>query len=176
MALLSHSESRPRTVIAIDPSLTATGVAVLGESKIVHAAFCRCSNDGSLAERISAMSDAVDAALLVHADLQPPGLVVIERPRVNTVTHGGKADPDDLIKLAILVGALAMRWKKAGFDVRMVQPAEWKGQVPKEITMQRVMSALSQEETKAVHLPFAQSLHHNVWDAVGIALWVANRY
>ena len=52
-----------------------------------------------------------------------------------------------------------------------VTPAQWKGQTPKKVTEQRARKALTWDELVAVELPSARSLHHNVWDAVGIGLW-----
>jgi hypothetical protein len=163
-------------LVAVDPSLAATGVALMTnfvDLLLVRARLVQGPKSGTMAQRCDAVCDAVLAACPPPID---GAAVIIERPRINVVTRGGKADPDDLIKLAILVGALARTFTRAGCTVVMIEPHTWKGQVPKDITKERVDWALCPEEKQRIELPSAAGLAHNVYDAIGIALWGAGRY
>ena len=54
-------------------------------------------------------------------------------------------------------------------DTILVKPAEWKGQVPKKIMNERVLSKLSAQERAIV------KDNHNAIDAVGLGLHVLGR-
>jgi hypothetical protein len=171
------------TIVAIDPSLLDMGVAVLRAPapaqphRLVHAGPCKSTlgADALLAGRCDLMV-AFCKERVGHVLHTQPHAVVIEIPRINVVTRGGKADPADIIRLAVLVGALAQFWTMQGSIVRLIEPAQWKGQTPKDVTLRRCQAALQPDELARVELPSAQSKQHNVWDAVGIALWSVGRY
>ena len=167
------------TLLVIDPSLTATGVAYFttngnGVYMLDHAQLASGSGMDCVAKRCAHMVAVVWAAHY-NESLATPHTVLIEKPRIHVATRGGKADPADIIKLAILCGALAQHYIETGAEVIFVEPAEWKGQTPKDITTERSKAALTDREQQRVVLPGAKSLAHNVWDAVGIGLWFARR-
>jgi len=110
------------------------------------------------------MVDAVKTAPARLSSL--PEELVIEIPQVY-VRARSKGDPNDLIMLAGLVGAFVYCFGNAS---KLYRPAEWKGQVTKEITEQRARKRLSPDELSRIELPSAKGLHHNVWDAVGLGL------
>ena len=160
-----------------------TGVAVLraplptSPHRLVHACLCQSTagTDDLLAVRLDVMVALVKRAVgdVLYA---APHAVLIELPRIHVVTRGGKADPADIIRLATLVGALAQYWTMQGSVVRLIEPADWKGQTPKDVTTRRGKAALVPEEQLRVDMPRQASKQHNVWDAVGIALWSVGRY
>lgn len=119
------------------------------------------------------MVNAVDVAVAVACDGRdnlrgvPPTSAVLEIPQVY-VRNRSKGDPNDLIMLAGLVGAFAYRFAEGHV---LYKPAEWKGQVKKEITEMRARKRLSPEELARVQLPSAKSLAHNVWDGVALGLF-----
>lgn len=92
-------------------------------------------------------------------------LLVIETPQV----YGGPRDedPNDLIDLAGVVGAIAAT---VGGPVEWSpKPREWKGQAPKEISRQRVDNRLTEAEKSRIRWPI-KSLRHNVYDALHLGL------
>jgi hypothetical protein len=92
--------------------------------------------------------------------------LVIEVPQVYTRARS-KGDPNDLIDLACVVGAImgVHNWRQ----VFVYRPAQWKGQQPKEVTTRNAQNDLRPEElTRVTHC--AASLMHNVWDAVALGL------
>lgn len=97
---------------------------------------------------------------------------VIELPQVYRASRS-KGDPNDLIRLAVLVGRLQQLAEVRGSEVTLVQPATWKGQVPKDVHHKRLMERLCREELEKL-----ESLHktyrHNALDAVGLGLWLGD--
>lgn len=89
-------------------------------------------------------------------------LVVCEFPKVYP-RGKSKGDPEDLLQLAAVVGAI-------GPDV-IYRPYEWKGQTPKVISIARTQAALTDEERARVRLPRNKKHQLDVWDAVGIGLY-----
>lgn len=90
--------------------------------------------------------------------------LVVELPQVY-VQARQKGDPNDLIQLAAVVGGLCEAFRRV--PQRVYLPAEWKGQVPKEIIHARVKARLSNEELGRI-ICRKKALMHNVLDAVGI--------
>ncbi len=70
-------------------------------------------------------------------------------------------------KLTYLVGLLGGMCRAGGVDFQPVEPMQWKGQVPKAVTLRRV----------ARHFPSVGlgDLRHDVVDAIGIGLWRVKR-
>lgn len=99
--------------------------------------------------------------------------VVIERPQVY-VAAKLKGDPNDLISIAGVVGAIGTLYWQDGSKIVTYLPREWKGTVPKAVTELRVDKRLSDDEKKRVEWP-AKSLSHNVYDAIALGLFYAGR-
>lgn len=95
--------------------------------------------------------------------------VIVEHPRVYFAK--GKGDPNDLFALAALGGGLACLTTA---KVTSVYPADWKGQVPKEVMTARIRNKLTPEELACVKLA-GKTKDHNTFDAVGIFLWKEGR-
>lgn len=92
-----------------------------------------------------------------------------EIPVVYPGAKGLKTDPNDLIALAYEAGRFY-----GCFDcpVTLIKPAEWKGQVPKDITKKRILSLLDEAEINAI---VKGGEMHNVFDAIGIGLFGLGR-
>ena len=150
--------------VAIDPGVHGCGVSVWYENNLVHAEYAK--GHGSQVHPLMEVIPGVVKAL----EGMEIDTLLIEKPKVYDTAHQ-IGDQRDLINLSIVVGeilyALAPQTKAA----LLVEPWEWKNQTPKHISEKRTRKALLAEETKMVVLPSAKSLHHNVWDAVGIGLW-----
>lgn len=152
------------TRVFIDPGRQGCGLAIAGhDGELLHAAYigARGGVINPLLEPVDVLIEYV-GAVLVDVEFS----VFIEKPRVYDTAHQ-KGDQRDIINLAIIVGALM---KGLGKPTALAEPAEWKGQVPKDVMEVRIREALSAGELEAIDLPKQKSLHHNVWDAVGMAL------
>jgi hypothetical protein len=157
-------------ILAVDPGLRGSGVALFDETTkaLLRADYVKGSLKGERAEAWGAMRDAVWTwAEPWRVDLR----LVIEFPQVRQ--RGSQraskrgTDPNDLIQLAAVVGAIVSMRSLKGIVVRL--PEEWKGQVPKEVHHQRAMGRLSVAEL--TRLPKqAKSIFHNTMDAVALGL------
>lgn len=98
----------------------------------------------------------------------PHRLLICEIPMVYPRGSGKGEDPNDLIQVALSAGAVL----GAAVLGITVYPAEWKGQLPKDIHHKRVrahvsFSSLAEYDVERV----APNLQHNVLDAIGIGIW-----
>jgi hypothetical protein len=148
-------------LIAVDPGLHHCGVSVWKDGRLVDALLV--TNTVQMAGPLNAqpMAQAVAAAVaLTSSDL------VIEVPQVYPFGRG-KGNPNDLIDLAAVAGGVMAL---AGGAVTYYLPAQWKGQVPKEICHARAMARLTDVEKASIQLCRPAGLMHNVYDAVALGL------
>lgn len=156
-----------QNVLAVDPGLRACGVAEFRAGLLRRAAYVESSG-----ESCGEMASAVRAWYgLGGSDGAGAERAIVELPRV--YGRGGKGDSNDLVNLATVCGALCVALTE--LSPSFVYPGQWKGEVPKEVMMRRIIGRLSPEELAAVALPRARGLQHNVFDAVGIGLWAIGR-
>jgi hypothetical protein len=98
------------------------------------------------------------------------GCVIIEKPVIYSARLM-KGDPNNIITLALQVGAYREYFQSRGARVALVTPGTWKGQIPKPIHHARVKAALS-PANKAIldacvqYLPASKA--HNAIDAVAL--------
>ncbi|KKN50651.1 hypothetical protein LCGC14_0630780 [marine sediment metagenome] len=155
--------------VSIDPGVNEIGIAAWSGTELAGAALIKKNGDW-----LSLVRDATSWVLDWAMDVN---IVVIEKPQVYR-QHLLKGDPNDLISLAVVVGAIANDFKREwpSVHVELLLPREWKGQTPKKVSVERTQRALTAAETRRVELPKTKSLHHNVWDSVGIGLhWVRGK-
>lgn len=96
---------------------------------------------------------------------------VIEYP---VIYPRSKARPADILKLAQIAAEYGGVYKYLMRSVLYVEPAEWKGQTPKDIHHMRIWNKLQSLEQVKVDLGckgLPASKRHNVIDAVGLGLW-----
>src|SRR5574343_1281146 len=142
-------------LVAVDPGVHATGIAVFNGQTLMIADLVQAE---TLEQMISRLDERVMRGEAPHFNYDRG---VIERPTV--YSKNSKGDPNDLIRVAIVAGAAAVRC----FSVRFVEPRTWKGQVPKAIHNRRVVETLSPAELAAIACIQPKSLQHNALDAVG---------
>ncbi|NOJ83830.1 hypothetical protein [Myxococcus xanthus] len=58
---------------------------------------------------------------------------------------------------------------------RSVYPRDWKGSLDADAFIERIKQRIDAAEHLRVELPSYSSLHHNVWDAIGIGLHALGR-
>jgi hypothetical protein len=161
-------------IVTIDPGVREAGVAVWDCDGYLHEAYLVRVPDPYAVPWSMLAREVADQ--VVHTNEPVRGfaldVIVIERPQVY-VHSRAKGDPNDLITLALAAGAIVgeLRRLRPGAMVVEYRPAEWKGQVPKNVMVKRTKRSLGEEELDRVQIPKARSLTHNVWDAVGIGLY-----
>jgi len=102
-----------------------------------------------------------------------PGLLVCEVPKVYPVQQN-KVNPNDLITLALKVGGLVA----VAPAYLIVEPANWKGGLAKDVTARRSLAALRDSEKPIVRALLdsaSESKVHNALDALAIGFWASAR-
>lgn len=146
----------------MDPGLRGCGVALFRDEELEQAVYVEGNGSAQRAEAWVQMVSAVRE----FVGTRRVERLVVELPQVYVAVRT-KGDPNDLVQLGAVVGALCLAFQEATQHVFL--PAEWKGQVPKEIVHARVASRLSAAEQGRITCR-RKSLLHNVLDAVGIGL------
>lgn len=151
------------TLLTVDPSLTSTGLALWNYRTLIGTELLKVSpREGehwlSVAQRMTMKFHDV-----LH--VRQPHKVTIELPSFYASSSGHMvAVRGDLIKLACIVGMFTRTAMEPGADVRLVEPNEWKGQLPKDVVIQRVRDRIPEIDKK-----FAPK--KDSWDAIGIGLY-----
>ena len=160
-------------VLSIDPGLSpkgGTGYALFQDGALMHAGLATPSAV-RLEDRIVAIAHEIRSDCAHYGELDE---VVIEKMKVYSFAKQ-KGSQGDIIDLAHLGGALLHLARSAV----LVEPAGWKGQVPKDVVQGLVEHRLTENENAALLYslgPVARSRRHNVYDAVGIGLWRLRRW
>lgn len=166
---IRRSDLKPN--LSIDPGTRALGYAVDVGGYVI---------DCGLYE-LNEKAGGSAAASLAHGfkhKMQMMGITnpttMIELPRVYR-PRLMKGDANDLIALALVVGALLTVFAP---HAAFIHASDWKGQAPKDVMINRIRKRLVWGDMNGELERTADqwgSKAHNVWDAVGIALWRCGR-
>lgn len=162
-------------VLAVDPSLSSTGVAAFSGGVLVHANTLKVQDrDHTRTLRAQMMADLVlgfIGSARVH-------LLVVEFPQVYRASKS-PGDPNDLLGLAAVAGAVVVAVRPD--SILEVTPAQWVGQLPKvrggrgraqaSARATRIRSRLSPAEQVIF-----DRLGHDGIDAVGLGLYALGRF
>jgi hypothetical protein len=159
-------------LIAVDPGLRACGVAVFRNGELSWAGAVRGPKEGrgpwlwrSLGAEVAAQLDRECAVGLSAIAMWH---VVIETMKVYTE---GKGDPDDLLELSGIGGAVAASLP-AWWSVEGVLAREWNGQVPSAIRRERTRAWVEANDwLDRVDLDTTARFQQDVWSAIGIGRW-----
>lgn len=159
-------------ILAVDPGLRFCGVAVGEEGRLIACALVESpQKTGRGGTAWGAMARSVKAWADTYGEF--------DRVRCETPmqympgnTAGKRIDPDDLMQIQGVVGALC-----AFYTVETIYPYQWKGQLPKLVGYNRVISKLDDTEKSLLNgAKCAESKRHNIGDAVGIFLNAVGRF
>lgn len=159
-------------LFAVDPGTQVAGLAAFRDRRLVAAWRVKASGDTPEARVRSAVAQML--ALIEGGVLREPGEPVggvCEMPQVYKHGPGAQVDPDSILLLTLVVGGLLCG--SAPMEWRLVKPAAWKGQVPKEVMGARILKRLDDEERAMVRTQANDD--HNTVDAVGLGLWALSR-
>jgi hypothetical protein len=167
-------------VVAMDPGIRGCGLAMFEAGRLKHATYVRNpTRKGSDGLAITTMGLAVGSTAktwLAPRAKDTPLVCCVEMPQV--YAHGkGEGDPNDLIPLAAVDGALltALPWSATV----TYRPRVWKGTIDPDILTARLCStapgALLYPDEHTHTDKVCTSLAHNMWDAVGIGLYYLGR-
>lgn len=140
-----------------------------------HAHGCALWEGGELTAAWYQKGQGLEDAIRERVGGAYPDVVAYEFPRVypQSRSRGGLKGQNDLLDLAFSAGRVVQAL--LAYEEIRFSPREWKGTTPKEIMAKRIQAKLSEDERERVELPSAKSLHHNVWDGVGIGLYYWGR-
>lgn len=167
-------------LIAIDPGVHSMAIAVFEEGGILLDAWNEESKSVFLTSVKLSVAEQVERwgsppVRLINRLQRPANLdrIVGERQVVYPGAKGMKTNPNDLLDLATcsgaFYGALCVEMRA---NLTLVEPAEWKAQVPKNITRERIEKLLRFTEKGAIKKGGEM---HNVYDAIGIGLYALGR-
>lgn len=156
--------------LSVDPGLRVSGYAIWLGNTLQSAGL---ATDSKTLMGPMAWREMASALLLIVLNKRIDNLF-IEIPQVYTASRS-KGDPNDLIQIAGVAGAITSAIYSPMSTAYGVKPREWKGCVEKSVTENRVRKKLSNAELKTIKFPTAKSLHHNVFDAIGIGLYHLGR-
>ncbi len=166
-------------LIAIDPGVHNMAIAVFGDNGVLLEAWnetdARSAFEGLLnetLERWGSPSVRLINRLQSHVRLER-NCIVGERQVVYPGAKGLKTNPNDLLDLAMCAGAFyGALCVDMHASLTLVAPAEWKAQVPKNITWKRIEALLKPGESLGIKKGGEM---HNVYDAIGIGLFALGR-
>lgn len=159
-------------LLAIDPGLRGSGAALFDEETrlLLRADYVKGSATETFAGAWKAMANAI------HTWARPwerSIRMVIECPKVRQRGSQRAAkrgtDPNDLLQLAAVVGAITSI-NSLYETPTVLLPEEWKGQVPKAVMWDRALKRLSPTELANVNQKVLKSLAHNMHDAIELGL------
>ena len=150
----------------IDPGSRGIGIALFRDKTLFAAQYVKnplTKGDGP--ESWRRMADAARDWATDKTKLSSIQQVVIELPRVYPGPQQ-KGDQNDLIQIACVAAMIARSFP--GADLTSYYPRDWKGNVPADLMLERIMAKLSNEE--AERLISVGAKDHNAIDACGIGL------
>lgn len=165
-----------RKVISIDPGLARVAYAIWEPEtgKLLRAGLVRKDHEVATerAQKWADMAWAVDDELDLGSGDEI--WLVLEVPQIYKETQnrdkkGHGRDPNDLIDLAGVLGALAGKLVVGHVEWSPL-PREWKGQLPKAISKMRVDEKLSAAEKETVEWPSVKEFHKDVYDAIHMGI------
>jgi hypothetical protein len=164
-----------KQIVAVDPGLNACGLAIFdGDTgRLAHAELVENKEHGDLPSRWYGAARAVSDALFEDDRRDRfSRTLLVEMPRVYPAARQ-KGDQNDLMNLVGVVASLASLIPAEGR--RLIYPRSWKGTLDADDMIERIKGRLTAVEHRAVKLPSAAGLQHNVWDAIGIGLHALGR-
>jgi hypothetical protein len=117
-----------------------------------------------------------DLVLKIHEIFKPfldNAQIVVEYPEQYSQTPAPRSSVQGL---ACTGGGIVCMLKRPTNSVHFVLPKVWKGQVPKDIMLERIVSKLSEDEKVLLESKkYAKYKKHNVIDAIGVGLYKLER-
>lgn len=185
----------PRFMLCVDPGKSSAGVALFRDARLQSATCLRLGKDAStdITARAVELAEAIYAwardAVCEHfagpaGNAVIPGVcvnairaLVVECPQVYT-RGKSKGDPEDLLPLVALCGALGARFSASRHDsivLHTYRPRDWKGTVDGDIMCARIEARLRETGELDAVRERTKTFRHNAIDACGIGLYRLGR-
>lgn len=162
---------------ALDPGLRCAGLAIFRDGVLQVAKLVKSP---VLHERgpVAWLGMAGEVVAAIPPELRDVDRIVVESQQIYMVrrkkagVYGPSTDPDNLIQLAGVNGAVVARVDAKSH--RLILPRVWKSSTDKDEHNQLVLAALTEEERGHIEV-CAPSLRHNVLDGIGLGLFDIGR-
>lgn len=175
----------PRFMLCVDPGKSSAGVALFRDEKLQSATCTRLGKDAStdITARAVELAEAIftwTRRTLEDAwkgDWHDIDALIVECPQVYT-RGKSKGDPEDLLPLVALCGALGARFSAPGNEPIVLQtyrPRDWKGTVDGDIMCARIEARLRETGELDAVRERTKTFRHNAIDACGIGLYRLGR-
>lgn len=159
----------PRRMLSIDPGLGNTGYCYWVGRQPDHVGLVHAPRVGELPDRCMKLADSLIGEL--PPAMIPQMRVVIELPEFQgSVQRSMGWKTGDLQSLVFLVGVLSAVFHGVGCDIELVKPSGWKGQLPKQLVIDRLTERLGAKVCRDL------DIQRDGWDAVGIGMWAQGRF
>lgn len=152
-----------KPMMAIDPGLQGTGYAIWHRDPRVpdEAGVLRGPRGPDWMARVDHI--AVNISELVR-NYEVRHIICEQMEHFGTAQSSMSWKTGDLQRTVFLIGTIhGMTRLRCRFE--LVTPREWKGQLPKSVTIARVRRALGRDTCRGL------CIETHAWDAVGIGLW-----
>lgn len=160
-------------LIAFDCGLSYVGAALYDFEKqsLIECYYIDTGIDAR--EEAEQTADLVKKIFLTFQAFLEHTLIVVEYPEQYSHTPAPRSSVQGL---ACTGGGIVSMLKKDSNKVEFVLPKTWKGQVPKDIMLNRIVAKLSDTEKQILESKnYIKSKKHNVIDAIGLGLFKLNR-
>lgn len=170
--------------LGVDPDLHACSWALLGSDLSLHCGVWHVTNKLKGADAVAAMIQNIELPL-PQVELQNIQIVVVEGQTLVARPGARHRRPDNIIHLAQVAGAAAATLMRQCHCSRLLipRPAEWKGQVPKDVHQARTYGRLGiqSEQASGYVLPadqaqrdsYAPGVRRAAWKHIGDAIGLA---
>lgn len=180
------------TVLAVDPDMKTPAFACVrressGDLRCLYIGVGRVGSKKVELEIAPSLSARALALALRQLPNRPPALGVVEG---QVIYSHVRQKPQDILKLGQAAGACVGVMLAWGIPTRMVEPAAWKGQVPKHVCQARAYSKLGwayathERKSGSFAIPDGSALEgiervnvkatgdwKHIGDAVALAVW-----
>lgn len=159
--------------LAVDPGIRGCGVALFDDiNGLMNATYVK-----NPATKGNTLNEVVSLVREVGFFFPQYGVseLVVEQPCIYAHERFKEKDPNDLLPLRAIGGALAMFYESPANIVQYFPP-EWKQNMPKGAGFEkRVMDRLTGSERANIK-DHPRSIMHNVFDAIGLGLFHLGRF
>jgi len=172
-------------IVGIDPGFGGTGLALFKDKSLRNVLWIRDIRKKTFTERAHDLASNIDSWIFREINKIGKDSDLIEQPAIvceipayqNTPSRSMGWKKGDLQKLTYLVGAIGYACSISCYNKHeaifpefvTVSPAGWKGQLSKQIVIDRIKRKNSDVEER-----FQPKL--DVWDAIGIGLWAIEEF
>jgi hypothetical protein len=151
-------------LMAIDPGLQGTGFAIWERD---HPRVPQLTGvvRGDGGKNWMRRVDRIAQEVADLADNYGVRLIVCEMMEMQQSARAKMAWSGDLQRTLVLIGTIHGLTKSFCPTFTLTPPSEWKGQLPKSVTIRRVQKCVGRDNCERL------GIKTHAWDAVGIGLW-----